>query len=1098
MAHDVFISYSTKDKIIADAVCAKLEEHRIRVWIAPRDVPAGSNFAQSIIRAINACKVFVLIWSANSNTSNHILNEINQAFDQGITIIPFRIQDIQPTDEMRYYFGRTHWLDAITPPLENHIAVLRDTILINLGREPQPAKPPVDSQESSVEGIQKPITEKEPTIERAEAVKPPLSTPRRKMSQKIETKIRPTSTIPANLSRFIPFAAGGLVVVTLVVLLLLGVFKKSPSAGIAQTSPETTSPISPTSITKPTEMSTPIPAWMDEADAVAKPILVTIKKFQPDFEDDFSQVDTDWSYNPGDGAYDCRVSDETKMDVTGGSLKSSLGSDCPAAAIAPPVSQYDNYVLQLDVNFSGAPLGIELRNWGRSADDEDVQLHYSLSSPEGNWGLSRNGNLIEGMDGNIGLDFSKPVTITIINQSPIYIVYVDSSLITFYNSQEEYGRFGLDFVFGIGDVTRTETLTLELDNAKIWDLDRIEEVNDMAESILTMIHKFPPDFTDDFSQVDPNWYSPPGDTPPECINPGEASMSITDGTMKYSITDCQVGMLQHTDMQYDNYVLQLDVDFQEAPLGIEFRIWGPSVQLDYYLQSPEGKWGFAVIKKGVFIEKIGGNANLDFSKPVTITIINQSPAFIVYLDSSLLTFYNTQESYAGSFGLDFTVNSWDVTPAETLMLELDNVKIWDLDKIDEVNAMAESTLAMINNFPPSFADDFSQVDPDWSYNLDDCPGIGSAPMSVVDDGIHFTISPDCPLIALTHPGFQNQSSDYVMQMDINFQQTNIGFEFDAGSPNGFVVDFILWDEAWATFKPIPTTDEMQTVGNEPVQSNAPDPVRLSILKKGTDFLFYLNSELLTVYDIQAEVAYDHEIGFAVNNWSDAPFDPETIMLDEIKVWDLEEIGESIAFSETTLAAVQDLPSDFMDDFSQVDANWHSPPGNNPPECINTGEATMSITDGSMKYSILNCQVGNLQYADMAYANYVLQLDINFQGDPLGLEFRNWGPSALLDYHIHHDGSWGFSVWRGEDKIEGMDGNAGLDFSKPVTITIINKSPTFIIYLDSSLLTLYRTQEAYAGPFVLDFTVNSWDVTPIETLTLELDNVKIWDLDKIEY
>jgi len=28
MAHDVFISYSTKNKIIADAVCAKLEENK--------------------------------------------------------------------------------------------------------------------------------------------------------------------------------------------------------------------------------------------------------------------------------------------------------------------------------------------------------------------------------------------------------------------------------------------------------------------------------------------------------------------------------------------------------------------------------------------------------------------------------------------------------------------------------------------------------------------------------------------------------------------------------------------------------------------------------------------------------------------------------------------------------------------------------------------------------------------------------------------------------------------------------------------------------------------------------------------------------------
>lgn len=128
MAHDIFISYSTKDKTIADTVCAKLEEKNIRCWIAPRDVSPGTDFSGSIIDAIDASKVFVLIWSAHTNTSTHILNELNQAFDSGITIIPFRIEDIQPSKSLKYYIGRTHWLDALTPPLEQHIEKLAKKI----------------------------------------------------------------------------------------------------------------------------------------------------------------------------------------------------------------------------------------------------------------------------------------------------------------------------------------------------------------------------------------------------------------------------------------------------------------------------------------------------------------------------------------------------------------------------------------------------------------------------------------------------------------------------------------------------------------------------------------------------------------------------------------------------------------------------------------------------------------------------------------------------------------------------------------------------------------------------------------------------------
>jgi basic membrane lipoprotein Med (substrate-binding protein (PBP1-ABC) superfamily) len=150
MAHDVFISYSNKDKTIADAVCAKLEDEKVRCWMAPRDVPPGANFAGSIVDAIENCKVFVLIWSANTNTSEHILNELNQAFDSGITVIPFRVENVEPSKSLKYYIGRTHWLDAITPPLEKHIQTLADTIFNLLGRkmEVKPIKPPKEVVEA--------------------------------------------------------------------------------------------------------------------------------------------------------------------------------------------------------------------------------------------------------------------------------------------------------------------------------------------------------------------------------------------------------------------------------------------------------------------------------------------------------------------------------------------------------------------------------------------------------------------------------------------------------------------------------------------------------------------------------------------------------------------------------------------------------------------------------------------------------------------------------------------------------------------------------------------------------------------------------------
>ena len=48
MAHDVFISYSSQDKTIADAICAGLEAAKIRCWIAPRDMLPGVPYGESL------------------------------------------------------------------------------------------------------------------------------------------------------------------------------------------------------------------------------------------------------------------------------------------------------------------------------------------------------------------------------------------------------------------------------------------------------------------------------------------------------------------------------------------------------------------------------------------------------------------------------------------------------------------------------------------------------------------------------------------------------------------------------------------------------------------------------------------------------------------------------------------------------------------------------------------------------------------------------------------------------------------------------------------------------------------------------------------
>ncbi|MFO7943113.1 MAG: toll/interleukin-1 receptor domain-containing protein [Anaerolineales bacterium] len=122
------MSYSSKDKATADAVCATLESKKIRCWIAPRDVPPGEQYATSLVNAINESKVIFLILSKGSNASGQVLRELEEAVDNGIPIIPLRIEEFEPTEAMRYYIKSLHWLDAMSPPLERHLENLAESI----------------------------------------------------------------------------------------------------------------------------------------------------------------------------------------------------------------------------------------------------------------------------------------------------------------------------------------------------------------------------------------------------------------------------------------------------------------------------------------------------------------------------------------------------------------------------------------------------------------------------------------------------------------------------------------------------------------------------------------------------------------------------------------------------------------------------------------------------------------------------------------------------------------------------------------------------------------------------------------------------------
>src|SRR5437868_1045022 len=100
MTHDVFISHLPEQRDVADAACAALEQRGLACWIAPRDLPPGRDYAASIAEAIGASRLFLLIFSAETNASAAALREVEQA--GAVPVLGFRIADVPPAPALQY------------------------------------------------------------------------------------------------------------------------------------------------------------------------------------------------------------------------------------------------------------------------------------------------------------------------------------------------------------------------------------------------------------------------------------------------------------------------------------------------------------------------------------------------------------------------------------------------------------------------------------------------------------------------------------------------------------------------------------------------------------------------------------------------------------------------------------------------------------------------------------------------------------------------------------------------------------------------------------------------------------------------------------
>ena len=128
--YDVFISYSTVDKLIAEAVCGYLESHKIRCFVAYRDIPKGGDWALAIPPAIKESKMMLAVFSRSFNISTQTDNELHIAEKVKIPVLTFRLSDDDFEGVKEYFLTKSNWIDAFPEPEKQFGELLKSIALL--------------------------------------------------------------------------------------------------------------------------------------------------------------------------------------------------------------------------------------------------------------------------------------------------------------------------------------------------------------------------------------------------------------------------------------------------------------------------------------------------------------------------------------------------------------------------------------------------------------------------------------------------------------------------------------------------------------------------------------------------------------------------------------------------------------------------------------------------------------------------------------------------------------------------------------------------------------------------------------------------------
>jgi tetratricopeptide (TPR) repeat protein len=124
----IFLSHGSEDSHTAQRILGFLESNGVECWIAPRDIPPGTDWVEAIIDGIDSASAMVLVVSSASNLSPQVRREVERAVSRGLNLVSVMIEPVELSKWMQYYTSTHQRYDASKGDLDDHLSKILDAL----------------------------------------------------------------------------------------------------------------------------------------------------------------------------------------------------------------------------------------------------------------------------------------------------------------------------------------------------------------------------------------------------------------------------------------------------------------------------------------------------------------------------------------------------------------------------------------------------------------------------------------------------------------------------------------------------------------------------------------------------------------------------------------------------------------------------------------------------------------------------------------------------------------------------------------------------------------------------------------------------------